>query len=77
MGKLNISALSISGWIQAAVEMYGINVFKISRAGNCADVLTHSLPSHSAMPHLSRMGFHFTELARSGVATPTATGGVT
>ena len=48
-------------WVQAAAEMYGINVVKIPRAGNCADLLTHSLPSHSALPHIRKMGFTFTE----------------
>merc|ERR1711873_173376 len=35
-------------WGQASAEMYGITVLKIPRAGNCADLLTHSLPNHSA-----------------------------
>ena len=48
-------------WLQAAAELYGINVFKIPRAGNCADLLAHSLPSHSALPHIRKMGFTFTE----------------
>ena len=48
-------------WVQAAAEMYGIDVVKIPRAGNCADLLTHSLPSHSALPHIRKMGFTFTE----------------
>ena len=48
-------------WVQAAAEMHGISVFKIPRAGNCADLLTHSLPSHSALPHIRKMGFAFTE----------------
>ena len=48
-------------WVQAAAEMYGISVYKIPRAGNCADLLTHSLPSHSALPHIKKMGFTFTE----------------
>ena len=48
-------------WVQAAAEIYGINVCKIPRAGNCADLLTHSLPSHSALPHIRKMGFTFTE----------------
>ena len=48
-------------WVQAAAELYGIHVFKIPRARNCADVLTHTLPSHSAEPHLRAMGFTLTE----------------
>ena len=48
-------------WVQAAAEIYGINVCKIPRTGNCADLLTHSLPSHSALPHIRKMGFTFTE----------------
>ena len=48
-------------WIQGAAETHGINVMRIPRAGNCADIMTHSLPSQSAKPHLKRMGFHMTE----------------
>ena len=48
-------------WIQAAVEMHGIIVSKIPRAGNCADLMTHSLPQHQAAPHLRKMNFHFTD----------------
>ena len=48
-------------WIQAATESHGINVCKIPRAGNCADLMTHSLPQHQASPHLRKMSFHFTD----------------
>ena len=48
-------------WVQASAEMYGITVLKIPRAGNCADLLTHSLPCHSALPHLRNMGYQFTD----------------
>ena len=48
-------------WTQAATEMHGIAVLKIPRAGNCADLMTHSLPQHQASPHLRKMSFHFTE----------------
>ena len=48
-------------WVQASAEMYGITVLKVPRTGNCADLLTHSLPTHSAQPHLRNMGYMFTD----------------
>ena len=48
-------------WIQSATETHGIEVRKIPRSENCADMLTHVLPSKHAIAQLGKMGYRFTD----------------
>ena len=48
-------------WIQSATETHEIEVRKIPRSENCADMLTHVLPSKHAIAQLGKMGYRFTD----------------
>ena len=47
-------------WVQGAIEAFAVQVIKIPREANCADMLTHSLPEGEARGQLRRMGFAIT-----------------
>ena len=48
-------------WVQAVVETYPVEVVKIPRRENFADMLTHCLPEGAAEAQLKRM--HYTCMA--------------
>ena len=52
-------------WVQGAIEKYGIEVKKIPRSTNHADLLTHHFSGQIAEDHLSGLGF-----IRRTAATP-------
>ena len=46
-------------WSQGAVQSYGVDVVKIPREVNAADVLTHWVAHHDLHRGISSMGFSF------------------
>ena len=46
-------------WAQGAVESYNVQIEKIPRAQNCADLLTHLVSRPEADAQLKRMGYRW------------------
>ena len=44
-------------WVQGAVRAYGVEVLKVPRERNAADVLTHNVTKSSMMARLEAMGY--------------------
>ena len=44
-------------WVQAVVETFPVEIVKIPRTDNCADMLTHCLPEKEAASQLKRMQY--------------------
>lgn len=44
-------------WVQAVVEVFPLDVVKVGRSANCADMLTHCLPEGEASSQLRKMNF--------------------